>query len=126
MDLCLLKFEGSHAAEDALYEVTDEIGDRTPWLHEVGILARPLVGRIRVVATFPDGTSNTFHEGDVAEAVSDLGAYTGYYVSALAGPLIEAGGWRVGVVQAVAVPLVALPALFAGRRLLPEAGLQHG
>ena len=46
--------------------------------------------------------------------------------SALAGPLIEAGGWRAGIVQAVAVPLLALPLLFAGRRLLPEAGLQHG
>ena len=45
--------------------------------------------------------------------------------SAIAGPLVEAGGWRVGVVLAVAVPLVALPALFAGRRLLPTAQLRH-
>jgi hypothetical protein len=96
MDLCLLKFDGSHAAEDALNEVTDEIGDRTPWLHEVGVLARPLVGRIKVVATFPDGKSHTFHEGDLAETVSDLGAYTGYYVSALAGPL----GSMIGSVNA--------------------------
>ncbi len=39
--------------------------------------------------------------------------------AAIAGPLIEAGGWRVGVILAIAAPLVALPALFAGRRLLP-------
>jgi MFS family permease len=45
--------------------------------------------------------------------------------SALAGPLIEAGGWRVGVVLAIAVPVAALPALFAGRRLLPAVELQH-
>lgn len=45
--------------------------------------------------------------------------------AALAGPLVEAGGWRVGVVLAVAVPLLALPAIFAGRRLLPAYGLQH-
>ncbi len=45
--------------------------------------------------------------------------------SAIAGPLVEAGGWRVGVVLAVAAPLAALPALFAGRRLLPTAQLRH-
>jgi hypothetical protein len=45
--------------------------------------------------------------------------------SAIAGPLIEVGGWRVGVVLAIAAPLVALPALFAGCRLLPTAELQH-
>jgi MFS family permease len=45
--------------------------------------------------------------------------------SGLAGPLVEAGGWRVGVVLAIAAPLAALPALFAGRRLLPTAQLRH-
>ncbi|HEY2480123.1 MAG TPA: MFS transporter [Solirubrobacterales bacterium] len=45
--------------------------------------------------------------------------------SALAGPLIEAAGWRVGVVLAIAAPVAALPALFAGRRVLPVAELQH-
>jgi MFS family permease len=46
--------------------------------------------------------------------------------SALTGPLVEAGGWRVGIVLAIAAPVVALPALFVGRRLLPTAELQHG
>jgi MFS family permease len=46
--------------------------------------------------------------------------------AALAGPLVEAGGWRLGVVLAVAIPLAALPAIFAGRDLLPTAQLQHG
>jgi MFS family permease len=39
--------------------------------------------------------------------------------SALAGPLIELGGWRVGILLGIAAPLAALPALFAGRHLLP-------
>ncbi|HTT95844.1 MAG TPA: MFS transporter [Solirubrobacterales bacterium] len=46
--------------------------------------------------------------------------------AALAGPLVEAGGWRLGVLLAIAVPLAALPAIFAGRRLLPTARVQHG
>jgi MFS family permease len=46
--------------------------------------------------------------------------------SALAGPLVEAGGWRVGVVLAVAAPVAALPAVAAGRGLLPAARLQPG
>jgi hypothetical protein len=40
--------------------------------------------------------------------------------SALAGPLIELGGWRLGVILAIAVPLVSLPAVLGGRRLLPS------
>ncbi len=46
--------------------------------------------------------------------------------AAVAGPLVEAGGWRLGVVLAVAVPLAALPAIFRGRDLLPNARLQPG
>jgi len=87
MELCILKFDGSRGAEDALKDVTDAQADRDPWLHEVAMVARPLVGRVRIGVTFPDGKSNTFHEGDLADAVSDLGAYTGYFISALAGPL---------------------------------------
>jgi hypothetical protein len=55
-------------------------------LLEVGTIARPLVGRVRVGVTFPDGESKTFHEGDLSKAAADLGGLTGYYVSALAGP----------------------------------------
>ncbi|HWH21544.1 MAG TPA: MFS transporter [Solirubrobacterales bacterium] len=88
-----------------------------------GSFAAPMLTlRSRVAElTMPDGTgTETFTWLLLAVMVGASAS------SALAGPLIEAGGWRVGVVQAVAVPLVALPALFAGRRLLPEAGLQHG
>jgi uncharacterized membrane protein len=96
MELCILKFEGSRGAEDALKEVSDAEGDRNPWLHEVAMVARPLVGRVRIGVTFPDGKSNTFHEGDLSDASSDLGTLTGYYVSALAGPL----GWMSRILTA--------------------------
>jgi hypothetical protein len=86
MEICILKFKSTHGAEDALSEMLEAEGDRNRWLLEVGAVTRPLVGRVRVSATFPDGQSKTFHEGDLADAVADMGAYTGYYVSALAGP----------------------------------------
>jgi MFS family permease len=41
--------------------------------------------------------------------------------AALCGPLAEVAGWRWGVLLAVLAPLAALPAIFAGRRLLPTA-----
>jgi uncharacterized membrane protein len=85
MEICILKFDGRHGAEDALSEMLDAEGDRNHWLVEVGTVSRPLNGRVRISATFPDGQSKTFHEGDLARAVADLGAYTGYYVSALVG-----------------------------------------
>ena len=91
MELCILKFDGSRGAEDALQEVADAEADRNPWLHEVGVVARPLIGRVRISATFPDGKSQTFREGDLADAVAGLGAYTGYYISALTGPLTTMG-----------------------------------
>jgi uncharacterized membrane protein len=96
MEICILKFEGSREAQDALSAVIDSQGDRNPWLSDVGVIARPLVGRVRIGATFPDGKSKTLHEGDLADAVSDLGAYTGYFLSALAGPL----GSMIGSVHA--------------------------
>jgi hypothetical protein len=96
MEICILKFPESGAAEAALKEVVDAEGDRNPWLHDIGLIARPLVGRVRVGATFPDGKSKTFHEGDLADAAADLGAYSGYFVSALAGPL----GSLIGSVHA--------------------------
>jgi uncharacterized membrane protein len=97
MEIGILKFDESHAAEEALQEVSDAEADRNPWLHEVGMIARPLLGRLRISASFPESKTKTFHESDLADAVGDLGAYTGYFVSALAGPLgslfatVEAG-----------------------------------
>jgi hypothetical protein len=86
MQICILGFKGSQAADDAYAEVLELEGENNRWLLEVGAIARPRVGRVRVGVTFPDGEAATFHEGDLAMAASDLGGLTGYYVSALAGP----------------------------------------
>jgi MFS family permease len=46
-----------------------------------------------------------------------IGASAG---SAIAGPVVQAGGWRAGVVLAAALPALGLPFLLARRRLLPS------
>ena len=86
IEMGIFKLDGSHAAEDALQEVIDAQADRHPWLHEVGVVSRPLIGRLRISASFPEGKT-TYRESDLAKAVGDLGTYTGYFVSTLAGPL---------------------------------------
>jgi hypothetical protein len=48
MELCILKFDGSNTADDALKQVADAEADRSPWLHEVGVVKRPLLGRISI------------------------------------------------------------------------------
>jgi hypothetical protein len=85
MEICVLKLDGSHTAEDALKEQIDAKADRNPWLYDVGVIARPLLGRVRIGATFPDGNSKTFREGDLTKAVGELGAHTGYYLTELIG-----------------------------------------
>jgi hypothetical protein len=87
MEICILQYDGSYNAEDNLKEVMDLQGKQYPWLHDVGTIARPLVGRVRIGVTFPDGQSKTFREGDLANTAEALGGYTGYYVSSLFGPL---------------------------------------
>jgi hypothetical protein len=86
MEIGILKFIGSHTAEDALKEVIDAQADRNPWLHEIGMVSRPLIGRLRIAASFPEGTK-TYRESDLADKAADLGAYTSYLVSALTGPI---------------------------------------
>jgi hypothetical protein len=87
MQICILGFKGSHAADDAYAEVLELEGEDHRWLLEVGTMARPRVGRVRVGVTFPDGETATLHEGDAGKAAANLGGLTGYYVSALAGPV---------------------------------------
>ena len=40
--------------------------------------------------------------------------------SALAGPLVALGGWRLGAIAAVAIPLICLPVTLALRHLIPR------
>jgi hypothetical protein len=86
MQICILGFKGSHAADDAYAEVLELEGQDNRWLLEVATIARPRVGRVKVGVTFPDGETTTLHEGDLGEAAGDLGRLTGYYVSGLTGP----------------------------------------
>ena len=50
----------------------------------------------------------------------------GIVVPVLPGALLAWAAIAVWALAAVAIPLVALPAIFAGRHLLPTAELQHG
>lgn len=87
MELCILTFDGSDTAASALKTAIDAQADRNPWMFDIGTIARPLIGRVKISATFPDGETKTVREGDIAKAAESLGAYTGYFVSSLAGPL---------------------------------------
>jgi MFS family permease len=44
-----------------------------------------------------------------------IGASAG---SAIAGPIVQSGGWRAGVILAAVLPALGLPFLLARRRLL--------
>jgi hypothetical protein len=83
MELCILKFDGNYAADDALSAQLNALGDNNPWLYDVGVISRPLIGRVRIGASFPDGNSTTFREGDLAKAGADVGGHTGYYLAQL-------------------------------------------
>jgi uncharacterized membrane protein len=87
MEVCVLKFDGVHAADDALKEVAATESDQNPWLHEVGVVKRPLLGRISIRATFADDQTAEVREGDVKSAVAEAGSMTGYLVGSLVGPL---------------------------------------
>ncbi len=87
MEACILKFDGANTADDALKKVADAKADRNPWLHEVGVVKRPLLGRISIRATFADDKATEVREGDIRSAVAEAGSMTGYLVGSLVGPL---------------------------------------
>jgi hypothetical protein len=84
MELCALKFKKADQAEEAVNKLITEKGDQNPWLHEVGIIQRPLVGRISIRATYRE--SREIREGDIASSLANAGKWTGYLVG-LAGPM---------------------------------------
>jgi hypothetical protein len=53
-------------------------------LHEVGVIKRPLLGRISIRATFADDQSAEVREGDVRSAIAEAGSMTGYLVGSVA------------------------------------------
>ena len=106
MEVCILKFGNADGADDALKTVVNAEGDRNPWLYDVGVVRRPLLGRMSIRATFTDEPP-AVREGDVKAKFADAGAMTGYLVGSLAGPLhadlaaIEGRGQGAGVGKAV-------------------------
>jgi len=106
MEVCILKFGSADGADDALKEVVNAQGDRNPWLYDVGVVRRPLLGRMSIRATFTDEPP-ALREGDVKAKFADAGSMTGYLVGSLAGPLhadlaaIEGRGQGAGVGKAV-------------------------
>jgi hypothetical protein len=88
MEICVLKFDDTHEAEDDLGPKLEQYGDSEPWIHEVAVVSRPLVGRIKISGTFLDH-SLKYREGDLTKAAGDVGAYTGYVVSNFFGPLLS-------------------------------------
>jgi hypothetical protein len=74
-------------ADEALEDVSDAEADPRPWLNEVGVVSRPILGRLTIRANFPDGEKLVHREGDAAAMAENLGAYTGYLLGNLLGPL---------------------------------------
>jgi MFS family permease len=81
-----------------------------------GLYAAPILtvrSRIAQIAMPPGTGTETFTWLLLAVMVGvSLG-------SLVAGPLVEASGWRLGVVAGIAVPAVALPLLLVRQRILP-------
>jgi uncharacterized membrane protein len=86
MELCILKFSGTHDADRTFQEILGAEADRHPWLHEVGVVRRPLIGRISISATYEDDPTEV-KQGEVASDVENAGAMTGYLIGSLVGPL---------------------------------------
>jgi uncharacterized membrane protein len=87
MEVCILTFSGTDLADDALKAVVKAEGDRNPWLHEVGVVRRPYLGRFSIRATFADDQVTEVREGDIAARIANAGGMTGYAIGSLVGPL---------------------------------------
>jgi uncharacterized membrane protein len=87
MEVCILRFDGADGADDALKQVINAQADRNPWLHDVGVVKRPLLGRISIRATFTDEQPVEVKQGDVAKKIAEAGSMTGYALGSLVGPL---------------------------------------
>jgi uncharacterized membrane protein len=87
MEVCILKFSGTDDADDALKEVVNAQADRNPWLHDVGVVRRPLLGRISIRATYADDQTAEVRQGDIAAEIAKVGSMTGYLLGSLVGPL---------------------------------------
>jgi hypothetical protein len=85
MELCILKFKSANKAGRAVTKSVRQHGDRNPWLHEMGVVKRPLIGRISIRATYPN--SDEVREGDLASKLAKVGKWMGYLIGSRAGLL---------------------------------------
>jgi hypothetical protein len=81
MEICVLKFKKTNRAEKALTKLADkeEKSQTQPWLREVCVIKRPLVGRISIHPT----AAPPARGGEMTETRK----WTGHLVGSLAGPL---------------------------------------
>jgi hypothetical protein len=75
MDLCILTLDGAAAAEDALEETLSITGEACPWLHDVGIVSRSALGRLRITVSQlkKGGTPFEYEEGELAARAAEPG-----------------------------------------------------
>jgi hypothetical protein len=75
MDLCILTLDGANAAEDALEETLSITGEACPWLHDVGVVSRSALGRLRITVSQlkKGGTPFEYEEGELAARAAEPG-----------------------------------------------------
>jgi hypothetical protein len=75
MDLCILTLDGANAAEDALEETLSITGEACPWLHDVGVVSRSALGRLRIMVSQlkKGGTPFEYEEGELAARAAEPG-----------------------------------------------------
>ncbi len=86
MEIGILKFDHTHKAAKALSEVREKEEQRRPYLAEVGVIERNLVGRVAIRASYEDQMERVGAK-KLREIGADLGALTGYFVGSLVGPM---------------------------------------
>jgi len=86
MEICIQAFDGTHDADDALKSVLAAEAEQNPWLHQVAVVRRPVIGKISISATYDDEPSEV-KQGDLASDIEEAGAMTGYLIGSLVGPL---------------------------------------
>lgn len=88
MEICIIRFSDTHDADEALEKVLNAEGSRYPWLHDVAVVRRPVLGKISIRVAFADDEQPVeLKQGDLGSRSVDAGAMTGYLIGSLVGPL---------------------------------------
>jgi uncharacterized membrane protein len=91
MDVGILKYKRTRRADRVLNDVLASQARQIPWVQEIAVVRRPLLGRISIRARLggyaPGGENGEVREGDLAKKAAELGGLTGYLVGSLCGRL---------------------------------------